>query len=82
MWGRYDDLCERNAIPRGNEAVGMGVEVEMEPARDRDKRKKDAHIKVLKSNPVIGIGPLQDSLEDDEVVPRDKASFATICNAK
>lgn len=31
------------------------------------------HVEVLEGNPVVGIGPLEDRLEHDKVVPGDQA---------
>ena len=37
-----------------------------------------AHVEILERNPVVGVGSLQDGLENDKVVPRDEPSFCAV----
>ena len=40
-----------------------------------------SHVKILESHVVVGVGSLEDGLEDDEVIPGDEAPFVAVRDA-
>ena len=40
------------------------------------------HIKILEGYPVVRVGPLEDGLENDEVVPRDEPALVGVRDAE
>ena len=43
---------------------------------------ESAHVEVLERNPVVCVGPLEDCLEDDKVVPGDEATLRRVRDAE
>lgn len=52
------------------------------PTLERHAAGVHVHVEILESNPVVGIGPLEDSLKDHKVVPGDEPLFCAVRNTE